>query len=324
MRSLALLPFAALFSSPGRTVQPIVRPRRRSVAAAVVALSLASVPLAGSLPNVAAATLAPEVVRIPVRDAASDADIRMVTGVFFPSGDGPFPVVIYSHGRSGTQAERDNTRVPDPHGHIRYWLKKGFAVVAPIRQGYGETGGTDREGSGVHYDIFGNCWGRPAFARAAAAATEGVIAALAWVRQQAWAQPGRVILVGTSMGGLASIASAATSPEGVAAYISFAGGTGGYGKRAPEHSCGSDDMEALMARFGATTHVPGLWLYAKNDSFWGPEWPRAWHRAFAARASPARFVMTGPVADADGHQLMARGSRLWTAHVDRFLGELGF
>jgi hypothetical protein len=34
--------------------------------------------------------------------------------------------------------------------------------------------------------------------------------------------------------------------------------------------------------------------------------------------------MTEPLPNADGHQLLARGSRLWTMHVDRFLRELGF
>jgi len=295
-----------------------------SVVALLSALSLALALLAVPMRLACAASLAPEIVRIPVDDAVTGTKIGMVTGVFYPAGEGPFPVVIYSHGRSGTQAERDGTRVPDPHGHIRYWLKKGFAVVAPIRPGYGETGGSDGEGSGVRYDIFGNCWGRPAFAHAAAAAADGIGAALAWVRQQPWAQKDRVVLVGTSMGGLASVATAARNPDGVAAYISFAGGTGGYGKRAPEHSCGSEDMEALMAAYGATTRVPNLWLYAKNDSFWGPERPLVWHRAFATGDSASRFVMTEPVADADGHQLMARGSRLWTAQVDRFLEELGF
>jgi len=290
----------------------------RSIALRFIVVLALSIPMADGAP------LAREVVRIPVKDTATNIEIGMVTGVFYPAGDGPFPVVIYSHGRSGTQVERASTRVPDPHGHIRYWLKKGFAVVAPIRPGYGETGGPDRESSGVAYDIFGNCWGQPAFARAAAAATEGVIAALEWVRQQPWAEKDRIVLVGTSMGGLASVASAATNPDGVAAYISFAGGTGGYGARSPEHSCGSDVMEALMSKYGATTRIPSLWLYAKNDSFWGAEWPRLWHHAFAAGASATRFVMTDPVADADGHQLMARGSRLWTASVDRFLEELGF
>ena len=259
--------------------------------------------------------------RIPLTEDGGPP--AMVTGVFLPAGDGPFPVLVYSHGRSGTEAERSNTKLPDPHGHIRYWLKKGFAVVAPIRPGYGETGGADRENAGVGYDVFGNCWGRPDFARSANNAAHAVLAALGWVRKQPWADAKHIVLAGTSMGGLASIATAATNPEGVAAYVNFAGGTGGHGKRSPEHSCGSADMRDLLAEYGRTTHVPSLWLYAENDLFWGPEWPRAWHRAFAGGGSHTEFVMTSPVPHSDGHQLLARGARLWTPDVDRFLAELG-
>src|SRR4051812_22895164 len=94
----------------------------------------------------------PEIVSIPV----ASAGVSMVAGVFLPAGDGPFPVMIYSHGRSGTEVERSHTRLPDLRGYVRYWMHKGFAVVAPIRPGYGATGGVDREASGVRYDMFGN------------------------------------------------------------------------------------------------------------------------------------------------------------------------
>ena len=267
-----------------------------------------------------AAEITREIVAIPIADAGVGA---MVAGVFRPAGGGPFPVLVYSHGRAGTPLERSRTRVPDPRGHVRYWLAKGFAVVAPIRPGYGETGGSDREDSGVRYDVFGNCWGRPEFMRSASAAAEAVQATLAWLRQQPWADARHVVLAGASMGGLASIASAATNPDGVVAYINFSGGTGGSGTRAPEQSCGSAQMQDVMAAYGRTTHVPSLWLYAENDRYWGAEWPRAWHRAYAAAGEPTRFVMTPPVADSDGHQLLARGPRLWMADVDRFLSELG-
>jgi dienelactone hydrolase len=295
---------------------------RRSLAVAIV-LSAGALCCAAGVSR--AANAAPETVRIPVDNVAgAGMDSPMVAGVFRPAGDGPFPVVIYSHGRSGTDVERSETRVPDLRSHLRYWLAKGFAVVAPIRPGYGETGGIDRENSGVRYDIFGNCWGPPDFRRSASAAATAVLATLVWVRQQAWADASRVILTGVSMGGLASVATAATDPPGVAGYVNFSGGTGGNGRRAPGHSCGSEEMEKLMSSYGRTTHVPSLWLYAENDTFWGSDWPRAWHRAFASGGSHSDFVMTAPVPNADGHQLLARGVRLWTAHVDRFLGEIGF
>ena len=78
-----------------------------------------------------------------------------------------------------------------------------------------------------------------------------------------------------------------------------------------------------MRAYGRTTHVPGLWLYAENDLYWGSEWPRVWYRAFASGGGHTEFVMTEPVPNSDGHQLLARGGRLWTEHVDRFLAELG-
>jgi dienelactone hydrolase len=281
-------------------------------------LAVASIALAGAMEPACAR----EVVGVPLA-AAGLHDVQMRTAVFVPPGSGPFPVLVYSHGRAGTPAERAQTRLAEERGYVRYFLHRGFAVVAPLRPGYGETGGDDREDSGVRFDVFGNCWGRPAFRRSASAAADAVLATLAWVKAQPWADGGRIVLAGASMGGLASIAAAARNPAGVVGYVNFSGGTGGAGSHAPEHSCGADVMRELLARYGATARLPSLWLYAENDSFWGSAWPRAWHAAYAS-SERDEFVMTAPLPGADGHQLLARGMLLWTAPVERFLGELGF
>jgi dienelactone hydrolase len=267
-----------------------------------------------------AAEFRAEHVRIPFDAAIASS---MAAGVFLPDGDGPFPVLVYSHGRSGTPLERTYTRIPDERSHVRYWLRKGFAVIAPIRPGYGETGGADREDSGVRLDMFGICWGYPRFDHAAEAASSAMLATVEWVRKQPWADANRVVLAGTSMGGLAAIATAAKNPPGVVAYVNFAGGTGGDGTRAPEHSCGSEAMESLMRTLGSTNRVPGLWLYAQNDRYWGAQWPVTWYRAFGESNSITQFVMTEPVPGSDGHQLLARGGQLWASPVDAFLAELG-
>jgi dienelactone hydrolase len=240
----------------------------------------------------------PELVRVPLKGAgAFGRDVEMVTQVFLPPGDGPFPVVIYSHGRAGEYVERLKLRAPIPHGHVRYWVRKGFAVVASIRPGYGETGGIDREDSGVHYDVFGNCNGRPALSEPARHAAAAVRASLDCARPQRWSAAEQILLVGQSMGGLATIAAAADSPPGVVGYINFSGGAGGNPARSPGRSCDAEAMSALMAEFGKITRVPNLWLYAENDLYWGPDSPRAWHAAYAkggARrnsSSPPRFQM---------------------------------
>jgi dienelactone hydrolase len=274
----------------------------------------------------AAQQATPEIAQISVGDPrapSADTATRMIAAIYKPAGDGPWPVLIYSHGRSGNDADRRQIKPLDPRGHVRYWLRKGFVVVAPIRPGYGDTGGADREYSGVRYDVFGNCWGPPDFGHAAAAAAASIAATIDWVRHQPWADANRIVLAGSSMGGLTSIASAASNPPGVIAYINFSGGTGGDSGRAPRHSCGSEEMSALMQTYGKTTRVPGLWLYAENDLYWGAQWPRVWYRAFASAGSKAEFVMTEPVPNYDGHQLLARGGVLWFEHVDRFLAELG-
>ena len=267
-----------------------------------------------------------QIVQITVHGGGGfGSDVAMTAEVFKPDGDGPFPVVLYSHGRAATDVERREMKVPILLGHVRYWMRKGFAVVAPIRPGYGITGGADREFTGARYDQFGNCTGRPNLAAPTRNAVVSTTAALDWVRTQKWADAQRTLLVGTSMGGLISVATAAANPPGVVGYINFAGGAGGDPARAPGKSCGVDVMEALMREFGKTTQVPGLWLYAQNDLYWGAEAPRVWHAAYVqGGATRTQFVQTDPVPDADGHLLLARGGKLWSVHTDKFVKELGF
>jgi dienelactone hydrolase len=247
---------------------------------------------------------------------------KMVTEVYKPQGVEPFPVIVYAHGRAGDEVDRHKLASPIPRGHVRYWLKKGFAVVASLRPGYGETGGSDRESSGARYDVFGNCRSRPDFETPATHAQEAMLATVNWVRAQPWARRDFIILEGTSMGGLAVVATAAVNPAGVVGYINFAGGAGGDPQRAPGRSCGVADMAKLITAFGHTTRVPGLWLYAQNDMYWGADAPRTWHDAFAAAGGRADFIVTAPVPDTDGHQLLLRGGKLWSVHTDRFVREL--
>jgi dienelactone hydrolase len=220
--------------------------------------------------------------------------------------------------------ERAKMSAPIARGHVRYWLQKGFAVVAPIRPGYGATGGGDREISGAQFDALGNCTSDPDYRHAADAAVAVTLSAIEWVRTQDWARPAALVLEGQSMGGLTTVATAATNPEGVIAYINFAGGVGGSPERAPGKSCGPERMREAMEAFGKTTKVPNLWLYAENDLYWGAEAPKAWHAAFAAGGSPTTFVQTTAVPAADGHQLLLRGGRLWSVHTDAFIKRLGF
>ncbi len=288
----------------------------RTCAAAVLAVVLSVASGAGA--QDAPAPLVPEIVRV-----ALAGDTTMVTQVFRPPGEGPFPVLVFSHGRAGSDAERRALVNPVLHGHVRYWLRRGYAVVAPIRPGYGVTGGPDRENSGARYDEWGDCISRPEPQRTAGPAAETIAAAVAWVRLQPWALPERILLSGNSVGGLATIAACSASLPGVVGCINFAGGAGGS-PASNGRMCEPQRIESLMAEWGRTNRLPSLWLYAPNDLFWGPEAPRRWHAAFAAGGSPARFVGTEPVPAPDGHSLLRVGGRLWSVPLQAWLGENGF
>ncbi len=249
------------------------------------------------------------------------SDAKMATRVFKPTGEGPFPVVLYSHGRGSTAVR---ARLKNPVGEVvvRYWLAKGYAVVAPIRPGYGPTGGIDTENSGVRYDNNGNCTSQPDHSITANAALRSTTLALQWVREQPWAKADRIVLQGQSVGGLTTVALCATQPAGVVGCINFAGGAGGSPDLAPARSCAPEKMAALMGQYGSTTRAPNIWLYAPNDQYWGEQAPKDWHAAFAAGGSPTQLITTAPVPP-DGHRLINLGAALWMPPLDAWLQQNG-
>ncbi|MGB4116977.1 MAG: CocE/NonD family hydrolase [Polaromonas sp.] len=265
-----------------------------------------------------------ELVKITVPGMGTfGSDAAMVTHVFKPAGAGPFPVLLFSHGRAGDAATRSKLTNPLALGHVRYWLNKGYAVVAPVRPGYGDTGGSDTESSGSTYSATGECRGLPDPSRTAKAAVRSVSVALDWVRAQPWTAANKILLQGQSVGGLTTVAFCATSPPGVVGCINFAGGVGGNPDTAPARMCSPEVTTALMAEFGRTTKLPNIWLYAENDLYWGAEPPKQWHAAFAQGANPTEFVQTTAV-QPDGHQLLLRGGRLWSEPLNAWLKRHGF
>jgi dienelactone hydrolase len=239
----------------------------------------------------------------------------METDVFLPKGSGPFPVVIFSHGRAGSSGGRANMQHGLGPNLAAYWTRKGIAVVAPIRPGYGSMGGYDAEDHG-------SCSRGPDFSRTANEAARAIVATVTWVRQQSWAKPDRILLVGQSVGGLGTVAAAAQNPPGVVGYVNFAGGTGGDPEGSPGKSCRPEMLTELYGSYGASTRLPGLWFYAQNDLYWGPDAPKEWGQAYNGRGGDATLVFTGP-SGSNGHHLFVNSPGLWQGKVAAFMGHLG-
>ena len=107
---------------------------------------------------------------------------------------------------------------------------------------------------------------------------------------------------------------------GLVAVVNFAGGRG---SRGPNDVCSPEALVRAMARYGAASHVPQLWIYAENDLFFGPELARRMHEAFVGSGGRAEFVRA-PGFGRDGHRLFgAGGPGAWGSYVDPFLRSQG-
>ncbi|NDA46631.1 MAG: dipeptidyl aminopeptidase [Alphaproteobacteria bacterium] len=304
----------------------MIMQHRHSALATISSLILLAASLCATIvaPLPVAAAEAPEPQIELIQATAAGQSWQVHTQIFKPEGKGPFPLIVFSHGRAPKAADRQALQYPVLRGHVAYWLRKGFAVIAPIRPGYGATGGADLEANAITISAAGMCSGTPKFDRAIGNAADIVSDVVAWARQQKWVNGGKIILVGQSVGGITTVAAASRNLPGVIGAINFSGGTGGDPEKRPSHSCFPEAITDLYKNYGRTSTIASLWLYAPNDLFWGPTLPKSWHQAFAAAGGRAKFVLTGPVPNEDGHKLLAKGGRLWSSQVDPFIVQLGF
>jgi dienelactone hydrolase len=220
---------------------------------------------------------------------------------------GKHPLVVMTHGSS---------RKPEEHAEVTPWAflpqaqwfaRRGWVVVVVVRRGYGHSGG---EQDGRHA---GRC---PAtdYQSAAEYSAQDLRIAMDYARAQPNVDPQRVIAVGVSTGGLATVALTAQAPPELVAAINFAGGRG---SQADHDVCNPDDLIHAYKDFGKHSRIPMLWLYAENDKFFWPELAQKFDAAFRSQGGNDQFVLAPAIGD-DGHSLFRHVSA-WSDTVDAFL-----
>lgn len=261
------------------------------------------------------AALREEVVSVPLPPGADVA--ALVATIYRPQGDGPFPLIVLSHGSPTNAADRGKMGRYRVLSRIREFTRRGFAVIVPMRRGYGETGGAWAE-------TYFRC-SAPDYYAAGMQAAVDLVATVDYARRLEYVNRERIILLGQSAGGFASIAAASHSPPGVIAVVNLSGGRGGRPKTQPGEPCDPDNMTRAIARFAQTIRVPVLWHYAENDRYFAPEHVLAWFQAFESAGASGTLVMQPPFGE-DGHGMFASpaGLPLWTAAFDAFLRQIGF
>jgi dienelactone hydrolase len=248
----------------------------------------------------------------------AEADATIVVTTFRPSGAGPFPWIVLSHGTAPTAAANRALGRYRPLAPVREWVQRGYAVVAPVRRGYGASGG-DKFG-----DSYGSC-AHPDFRRAGEGAALDLLATVEWAKAQRDLDGKRWLLVGQSAGGFASIYTASKRPDGLVAVLAFAPGRAGRPDTHPGDPCSPERMAELFASIAPRIAVPVLWFYAENDQYFGPRVPRMWFESFRAAGGRGELVVIPTFPAARGHGVFpaATGTPLWTAAVASFFRSQG-
>ena len=140
---------------------------------------------AGALvPAPAPERLVLEDLRIPVHSGRTTLAITVLR----PRGDGPFGAVILNHGVGlGERARSLESPAMLLHTAAEF-AQRGYAVLMPLRRGFGATGGPYAENPGICANAD--------FARGERAAAADVLAAYAFARKLPYVDPKRVILAG--------------------------------------------------------------------------------------------------------------------------------
>jgi dienelactone hydrolase len=244
----------------------------------------------------------------------ADPSVPLRTTVFKPRDEPSHPrpkrpLAIINH---GSDEGREATSMPVFYWLSRWFVERGYVVVLPQRRGHGATGGEAKEARDSCSD--------PDHYTAGMEAADDIEGALRFMRTQDFIDPARIAVVGVSTGGWGALALAARNPEGVRLIINFSGGRGARAYGFANSICAPDRLIRAASAFAQTAHVPSLWLYSANDSYFGPalasSMAAAWNNA-GGKASLKALKAYG----SEGHRIAddRAGWKLWGEALDQSL-----
>jgi dienelactone hydrolase len=249
---------------------------------------------------------------IPMRDAAGTQHL-LYARLCRPPGETPARLVVYAHGTPAVPEARVRVGPPSCDGEaFRWFLDRGYAVIASVRRGFGATGGEYAESSE-------RCDGAD-FIDPGLQSARDIAATVDYAATLPFLRPQGMVLIGLSTGGFATIAYNSIPHPRVTALINMFGGRGGHHNNQPNSNCSPDRLAAAAGQLGARASTPMLWIYTANDSFFSPEIAGAMYAAFSRAGGKAEYEAM-PAFGNDGHDmfLLRGGSAIWGPLVERYL-----
>jgi len=228
------------------------------------------------------------------------------TTIFLPAKSSkPYPLVIINHGKGDNDADEE----PRFRASIasQFFNELGYAVALPMREGFAGSSGWERaEACDME--------------KTGLLQAESIESAVKYLSTLPYINPERIILVGYSYGGFASLAYASVYKNpNIKAVINFSGGI----SRRGGGCIWTDELLDAVTSFGKNTDTPSLWIYAENDSLF-PEWlAQGMHLRYKLAGGNSALVITPPYSN-DGHNLFIdpAGLKIWQDVVEFFLSKV--
>jgi dienelactone hydrolase len=233
-------------------------------------------------------------------------DITLETTIYKPTGDGPFPMVVFNHGKlPGDSHGQPRAR---PLAFAREFVRHGYVVVVPNRRGFAGSEG-EYAGNGCNVEANG-------FAQAG-----DVAATVTFMSKQAYVDAKHVVVAGASHGGLVTMAYGAhdaQSADGVRGLINFSGGL-----RQDECANWQKNLTSAFGTYGEHVKLPSLWMYGSNDSVWQGDLADNMFESYIAHGARADMVDFGAYKN-DAHRLVGDrdGVSIWWPRVKNFLADI--
>ena len=129
-----------------------------------------------------------------------------------------------------------------------------------------------------------------------------------------------LIIVGQSGGGWGAIALSSKNHKAESAIVDFAAGRGGRVDGKPNNNCAPDGLVETAREFGGAARTPMLWIYIKNDTYFGPELSRRLFDAYTGAGGNAEYHLM-PDFGQEGHFFLGSPETIptWSPLVSEFL-----
>jgi carboxymethylenebutenolidase len=252
----------------------------------------------------AAAVAASDVVTFP------SGTLTLHGVVYKPDGRGPFPAVLYNHGSAAGMLSQ---QAFDALGPV--FVRHGWIFFGPYRRGQGLSADAG------HYigDQIDAAVKRGGIAEGADTMLrlletdhlDDQLAALAWLRKEAFVDSKRIAIAGNSFGGIEAVL--AVERESVCAAVDSAGGAQSWAQ--------SKVLPLRMIRAVKNAKAPIFFFQAVND--WNLAPTQALSNAMKEAGKPYETKIYPPYGKShqDGHTFGYFGSAVWENDVFQFLDQ---